>query len=96
VACGVLGRPAVDEPDDWHRRLLRARRKRPHRCPAEQRNELAPSQWIELHFSPRSQPDCRRSNWEGSVSGIFDSTPTAACGSIGRGHGGQKGEIELE
>jgi hypothetical protein len=39
-----IGRPAVDEADYRHRRLLRARRERPcrHRA-ADQRDELAPS-----------------------------------------------------
>jgi hypothetical protein len=37
---------------------------------AEQRDELAPFQLIELHYDPR-QPgsDCRISNWQQSVSG---------------------------
>ena len=37
------GRCAPEEPDHRHRRLLRARRKRPHRGAAKQRDELAPS-----------------------------------------------------
>src|SRR5262249_48352081 len=36
---------------------------------AEQRYELAPSQWIELHSVPAAKPDCSISNWQGSVSG---------------------------
>jgi hypothetical protein len=36
-------RLAVEEPDHWHRRLLRARGERPRdRRAAEQRDELAP------------------------------------------------------
>ena len=26
----IAGRPGVEEPDHWHRRLLRTRRERPH------------------------------------------------------------------
>jgi hypothetical protein len=36
------GRPAVEEPDHRHRRLLRPRRERPRGRAAEQRDELAP------------------------------------------------------
>src|SRR5262245_13108971 len=35
-------RPAAEEPDHRHRRLLRARRERPNRRAVEQRDELAP------------------------------------------------------
>ena len=39
---GVAGRPGGEEPDHWHRRLLRARRERPRdRRAAEQRDALA-------------------------------------------------------
>jgi hypothetical protein len=51
--------------------LLRARRERPrgHRA-AEQRDEITSSQLIELHsVSCHPGPDCRISNWRGSVSG---------------------------
>ncbi len=49
-------------------RFLRARRERPRRRAAEQRDELAPFQLIELHSVPRQPgPDCRISNWRGSV-----------------------------
>src|SRR5215813_3217509 len=42
----------VQEPDHRQRRLLRACRERPHRCPAaEQRDELA-SSWIEHGLLP--------------------------------------------
>jgi len=34
--------PAVEKPDHRHRGLLRARRKRPQRRAAEQRDEVAP------------------------------------------------------
>jgi hypothetical protein len=40
-----LGRPALDETHDGHRRLLRARRQGPRPCgaAAKQDNEIAPS-----------------------------------------------------
>jgi hypothetical protein len=38
------------------------------RCAAEQRDELASLQFIELHSVP-CQPNCRISNWRGSVRG---------------------------
>src|SRR5262249_29513781 len=41
MGAGCCGRPDVDEPDHWHRRLLRARRERPRRRAAEKRDELA-------------------------------------------------------
>jgi hypothetical protein len=41
---------AVEKPDHRHHRLLRMRRERPSRSrAAEQRDELAPLQSIELH-----------------------------------------------
>jgi hypothetical protein len=48
--------------------LLRARRERPRGRGAEQGDEIAALQLIELHSMPASQ-DCRISNWRGSVSG---------------------------
>jgi hypothetical protein len=40
----------AEEPDHWHRRLLRACRKRSyHRRAAQKRDELAALQLIELH-----------------------------------------------
>src|SRR5262245_31061200 len=39
--CGVLGRPGAEIPDHRHGLLLRARRDRPRRRAAEQRDELA-------------------------------------------------------
>jgi len=39
---GFAGRSAAEKADHWHRRLLRARRKRPRSRAAEQRDELAP------------------------------------------------------
>jgi hypothetical protein len=39
--------------------LLRTRRERPRSHAAEQRDELAPSQWIELHSVPAAKPDRR-------------------------------------
>src|SRR5262249_20424761 len=52
-------------------RLLRSRRERPRgrRAAAEKRDELAPFKLIELHSVPAAEPDCRISNWRGSVSG---------------------------
>src|SRR5262245_55707877 len=47
-ACGFLGRPAGHEADNRHRRLLRARHKRPCGCAAEQRDERAAFQ-LTLH-----------------------------------------------
>ena len=41
-------------PTYRHRRLLRARRERPGGRAAEQRDELAPFQMIELHSMPSS------------------------------------------
>src|SRR5262249_56923184 len=46
---------------------------------AEKRNEIAPLQLIELNSVPAAKPDCRISNWNGSVSGYSDSTPAGAC-----------------
>ena len=47
-------RPAVEQADHRHRRLLRARRERPRRCrAAEQRDELAP-----LHSITSSASSC--------------------------------------
>src|SRR5213083_1904346 len=49
-ACTISRRRAAEEPDHRHRRLLRARGERPRRGrAAEQRDETAPFQWIELH-----------------------------------------------
>src|SRR5262245_39037367 len=42
IACTIRKRRAAEESDRRHRRLLRARRERPHRCAAEQRDEVAP------------------------------------------------------
>ena len=47
-----LERAIVKEPNHWNRRLLRARRKRPRRRAAEQRDELATSMPIDLHPLP--------------------------------------------
>jgi hypothetical protein len=48
--------------------LLRPRRERPrNRRAAEQRDELATLQLVELHSVPRQPgPDCRISNWQRS------------------------------
>jgi len=52
------------------RRLLRTRRERPRRRSAEQADELAPSQLIELHSVPcQPGPDCRLSHCTCLVSG---------------------------
>jgi hypothetical protein len=50
-----FGRLVVEKPDHRHRGLLRARRERPRSHAAEQRDELAPFQMIELHSIPASQ-----------------------------------------
>src|SRR5262249_35387659 len=64
-------RKSTEIADHRHRRLLRLRRKRPcNRRAAEERNELTPFQLIKLHSVPCQQgPNCRISNWRGSVSG---------------------------
>ena len=61
-------RHAVEDPDHRHR-LLRARRERPrYRRAAEERDEMAAFQLIELHSVPHQPgPDCKISNWRGSV-----------------------------
>src|SRR6516225_4200078 len=51
-----LGRPVSDKPNHWHRRLLRARRKRPRSRSTEQRDELAPP-----HYSITSSAISRKS-----------------------------------
>jgi hypothetical protein len=62
-ARGFLGRAAGDEADNRHRRLLRARRKRP-RChsSAEKREELSPShdeEGISVYMQSFELTDCR-------------------------------------
>jgi hypothetical protein len=48
----AVERCAVEEADDWQRRLLRLPGKRPRRHAAEERDELAPSKLVELHPLP--------------------------------------------
>ena len=58
VAVDVVGYADDRNPPRGLRRhcpLLRARRERPGGRAAEQRDELATSQWIELHSIPASQ-----------------------------------------
>src|SRR5207247_294067 len=77
-------RSHTQEPDHRDRSLLRARRQRPRRRAAKQRDELAASQLIELHSALPA--DCRISNWRGSVSGyrsVSQAGPRSA-GSIAR------------
>jgi hypothetical protein len=59
-----LGRPAVDEADGRHHRLLRVHPDRPRsRRAAEQRDELAAFQLIEWHSVPcQREPGCKISN----------------------------------
>src|SRR5262249_12814720 len=66
---------AVEKSDHRKRRLLRARRERPRGRAAEQRDELAASQLIELHAVSR-QPgqDCRIPFSRTSVSTFWPST----------------------
>src|SRR5262245_65985212 len=73
TARGDFRRPGIYESDDWHHRLLRARRNRPRRCrAAEQRDELAPShaghglpsQWV---CRTISLPSTR---WQVAVAGL--------------------------
>src|SRR5215469_2182191 len=55
IACTISKRRAAEEPDHWHRSLLRARRERPRGCRApEQRDELAA-----LHHSITSSARAR-------------------------------------
>src|SRR5262249_15597018 len=49
--------------------LLRPRDEWPRRRPAEQRDELAAFQLVELHSVPAAKPDCSISNWQGMVNG---------------------------
>jgi hypothetical protein len=46
----------VEESNHRHHRLLRARRERPRsRSAAEQRDEVAPFQFVELHLVPHER-----------------------------------------
>src|SRR5262249_6819444 len=83
--CGPLalcrGGSRPQQPDG--RRLspwLRARRERPRCCrrTAEQRDQLAAFQTIELHsISDQPEANCRISNWQGRVSGRRNNFATA-------------------
>src|SRR5262249_5162015 len=53
----LLGRCRIEEPDHRHRRLLRTRRDRPCSRAADERDELAPLQLIDLHSVPAANPD---------------------------------------
>src|SRR5262249_8503045 len=65
----LVWRTTAKEPNYGYR-LLRARRERPRgRRAAEQRDEVAAFQSIELHSVPATKPDRRISNWRWSVSG---------------------------
>src|SRR5262245_6429940 len=66
---GIVWRSTAEEPDHRHRRLLRTCRERPSSGrAAEQRDELAPFQLVELHSVPSQPgPDCRISDWQRSV-----------------------------
>src|SRR5262249_48037712 len=66
-----VGRSAVEEPDHRHRRLLRARRKRPRNGSAGQKaDEISTTDWTAQHvFSPRcrsasSQPYHQSRCWD--------------------------------
>jgi hypothetical protein len=61
-ALGVLlGRTGMQEPDHWHRRLLRLRRAGPCDCRAgEQSDELAASQLLKLHPTPTRRGSPRK------------------------------------
>src|SRR5215831_14278126 len=63
VACHRIGCPEVYEPDDGHRRLLCAHRKRPRNRAAEERDEGAP-----LHLRDHSiTSSARASRLSGTV-----------------------------
>src|SRR6516165_12193526 len=58
--CDVGERCATEKSNHRHRRLLRVRRERPRRSrAAEQRDELATFQLVELHSIPPARPDGR-------------------------------------
>jgi hypothetical protein len=59
----LFGPPPLFDGEDTE--IYSPRRERPRRHDAEQRNKLAASQLVELHSQPG--PDCRISNWRGSV-----------------------------
>jgi len=59
--CERLRRAELEHSNHRHCRLLRARHERPHGRGAEERDELATFQLIELHHKCR-QPEARRSN----------------------------------
>src|SRR5262245_2331347 len=77
--CHAIGRAAVDKGDDWHRRLLRARRQRQRgRRAAEQRNELAPPHSITSSAMARSDGGTARPSIR-AVSALMTSSNLVAC-----------------
>src|SRR5215471_3347668 len=78
----VFGRLRIEEPNYRQRRLLRTCRKRPRcRRPAEQRNELAPFQWIEEHSVPSQGPIAEYRNSEDQSGGKRPRPLTAGASS---------------
>jgi hypothetical protein len=71
ITRGGFGPPISYKPDHRHRRLLCARRKRPRGCAAEQSDELAPFQLVEVHSIPASRDQTQEYRiGEGQSAGI--------------------------